>query len=325
MRILGLFITALFCLSATLAHAAGVQFIVIPPNGDSGALSGAVWSPCASPPQEVKLYSVITPGVLNCAVKGDELPLIVISHGQDGWFGGHHDTAEALADAGFVVAAINHPGDNALSATRTRDISIAVQRPADIKRLVDYMLGAWSDAARIDPRRIGFLGHSRGGYTGLALAGANPDFKRAAAECGEGASANSPCGMFKDAKLPDVPVTHDARIKALVLADPGFALLLGEPELKVVTLPVQLWSSELGGAGGSAQSVARIRDWLSVKPDFHLAAHADDWAFIAPCTAEQAKSLPRICNDTPSFDRVAFHREFNASVLAFFREKLKSP
>ena len=50
----------------------------------------------------------------------DKLPLIVISHGQDGWFGGHHDTAEALADAGFVVAAINHPGDNALSATRTR-------------------------------------------------------------------------------------------------------------------------------------------------------------------------------------------------------------
>jgi predicted dienelactone hydrolase len=322
MRIPGLFITALFCLYAAMAHAAGVQFIIIPPDGDSSALSGAVWSPCARPPQEVKLFSVITPALLNCPVQGEKLPLVVISHGQDGWFGGHHDTAEALADAGFVVAAINHPGDNAVSATRTRDISIAVKRPADIKRLVDYMLGPWSDSAKIDPRRIGFFGHSRGGYTGLALAGANPDFPRAAAECGEGANPNSPCGLFKDAKLPDAPVTHDARIKALVLADPGFTFLLGKNELKPVTLPVQLWSSELGGAGGTAQSVAQVMSWLPVKPDFHLVPHAEYWAFVAPCTAEQAKSLPRICNDTPSFDRVAFHREFNAAVIAFLRQQL---
>ena len=325
MRIPGLFITVLFCLCAAMAHAAGVQFIVIPPDSDGSALTGAVWSPCARPPQEVKLFSVVTPALLNCPVQGEKLPLVVISHGQDGWFGGHHDTAEALADAGFVVAAINHPGDNAVSATRTRDISIAVKRPADIKRLVDYVLGPWSDSAKIDLRRIGFFGHSRGGYTGLALAGANPDFVRAAAECGEGANPNSPCGLFKDARLPDAPVTHDARIRALVLADPGFSFLLGKNELKPVALPVQLWSSELGGAGGTAQSVARVMSWLPVKPEFHLVPHAEHWAFVAPCTAEQAKSLPRICNDTPSFDRVAFHREFNTAVIAFFRDKLKSP
>jgi predicted dienelactone hydrolase len=328
MRSLSLFVTILLCLAATLAHAAGVQFIVISPDADNGALSGAVWSPCASPPQEVKLYSVVTPGVLNCPVQGTKLPLIVISHGQDGWFGGHHDTAEALADAGFIVAAINHPGDNAVSATRTRDISIAARRPVDIKRLIDFMLGPWSDSAKIDAQRVGFFGHSRGGYTGLVLAGADPDFKRAAADCGEAAnaSANSPCALFKgDAKLPDAPLTHDARIKALLLADPGFAFLLGADELKPVTLPVQLWSSELGGAGATAQSVAQIMRWLPAKPDFHLVAHADDWAFTAPCTAEQAKSLPRICNDTPSFDRIAFHREFNAAVVAFFRAQLKAP
>ncbi len=325
MRITGLFTAVLICLCTTLAHAAGVQFIVIPPDGDNGVLSGAVWSPCASPPQEVKLYGVATAGVLNCAIKGDKLPLIVISHGQDGWFGGHHDTAEALADAGFVVAAINHPGDNIVSATRTRDISIAVRRPADIKRLIDFMLGSWSDSARIDSQRIGFFGHSRGAYTGLVLAGANPDLKGAAAECGEGASssANSPCALFKgDPKLPDAPLAHDARIKALVLADPAFSFLFGASELKPVTLPVQLWSSQLGGPSGSAQSVADVMRGLPVKPDFHLVAHADAWAFTAPCTAEQAKSVPRICNDTPSFDRAAFHREFNAAVIAFFRQQL---
>jgi hypothetical protein len=85
---------------------------------------------------------------------------------------------------------------------------------------------------------------------------------------------------------------------------------------------LQLWSSQLGGASASPQSVADVMGWLPVKPDFHLVAHADEWAFTAPCTDEQAKSLPRICNDTPSFDRVAFHREFNAAVIAFFRQQL---
>ena len=46
-----------------------------------------------------------------------------------------------------------------------------VERPADIKRLVDYLLGAWSHASAIDPGRIGMFGFSRGGYTGLVVVG----------------------------------------------------------------------------------------------------------------------------------------------------------
>jgi predicted dienelactone hydrolase len=45
-------------------------------------------------------------------IVGEHLPLIVMSHGNGGFFGGHADTAQALAQAGFVVAALTHPGDN---------------------------------------------------------------------------------------------------------------------------------------------------------------------------------------------------------------------
>jgi predicted dienelactone hydrolase len=47
-----------------------------------------------------------------------------------------------------------------------------VERPTDIKRTIDFMLGAWSDSPRIDPRHIGFFGFPRGGYTGLVEIGA---------------------------------------------------------------------------------------------------------------------------------------------------------
>jgi predicted dienelactone hydrolase len=68
-------------------------------------------------------------GVKDCPITGAKLPLVVSSHGTAGWFGGHHDTAAALADAGFVVAAINHSGND---RSKSDDLSVFGSRPADI-------------------------------------------------------------------------------------------------------------------------------------------------------------------------------------------------
>jgi predicted dienelactone hydrolase len=137
------------------------------PTADTALpLTGIVWTPCAAPASEVELGGgVILPGVRDCPISGNRLPLIVVSHGRRGSFIAHNDTAAALADAGFVVAAINHPGDNARDSSRTDEFSVLVERPADIKRLTDFMLGAWKEAAVLDPQRIGLFGFSRGAYT----------------------------------------------------------------------------------------------------------------------------------------------------------------
>jgi predicted dienelactone hydrolase len=132
MRFRRLFLAAITCFMAAPVQAAGVQFITVPADSRGPVLTGAVWTPCALPVQEVKLHDLRGPGVLGCPIVGDGLPLVVISHGKAGWFGAYHDTAETLADAGYVVAAINHPGDNAFEASRTV-ISNAVTRPTDIK------------------------------------------------------------------------------------------------------------------------------------------------------------------------------------------------
>jgi predicted dienelactone hydrolase len=178
------FISAvLLCLSTTIAHAAGIKFVQIPPDANGPALRAIVWTPCAEPAQEVPIGPYVLKGRRDCPTVGEKLPLVVISHGHGGSLLGHHDLAETLADAGFVVAAINHPGDTFSDSTRAGEMSVFVERPTDIKRLIDYMLSAAPDAARIDPERIGFFGFSRGGYTGLVLAGGNPDFLHADVPC----------------------------------------------------------------------------------------------------------------------------------------------
>ena len=77
-----------------------------------------------------------------------------------------------------------------------------------------------------------------------------------------------------------------------------------------------------GGAGVSVEGVAIIDHGLLVKPDYRVVANAGHWAFLAPCSPEQTKASPRSCVDLPGFDRVAFHKEFNADVLAFFQKYL---
>jgi predicted dienelactone hydrolase len=80
-------------------------------------------------------------------------------------------TAAVLADAGFVVAALNHPGDNATDRSRTDTLSILLDRPADITRLTDFMLDGWPEASKLDRQRIGLFDFSPGAYTGLVIAG----------------------------------------------------------------------------------------------------------------------------------------------------------
>jgi predicted dienelactone hydrolase len=167
-------------ITATLAQAAGFRFIEVPADADSPALKGAMWYPCAEPPGEIDFGPTGPPGVgaKDCPLSGDKLPLVVVSHGWGGSFANHHDLAETLADAGFVVAAVTHPRDRAPDGTLAgglRWLSTARERPTDSKRLIDFMLDRSPAASRIDPKRIGFFGFSLGGYTGLVLLGAEPD------------------------------------------------------------------------------------------------------------------------------------------------------
>ncbi|MGJ5051175.1 alpha/beta hydrolase family protein [Bradyrhizobium oligotrophicum] len=140
-----------------------------------------------------------------------------------------------MADAGFVVAALNHPGDTWRDASRTDSLSVLVERPADIKRLIDYMLDGWPDAARIDAQRIGLYGFSFGGYTGLAVIGGHPDLRKGLPNCAT--SSLLACKQLENGEAPGQPVTSDPRVRAAVIVDPYPAFVFPEKNLKEVAVP----------------------------------------------------------------------------------------
>jgi predicted dienelactone hydrolase len=310
----------LFFFGVTMAQAAGVRNFEIPASTAGPAIRLLVWTPCAEPPQEMDARGATFFALPACPIMGEKLPLIVMSHGRRGWFGGQHDTAAALADAGFVVAALNHPGDTWRDTSRTDSLSVLVERPTDMKRLIDYMVDVWPDGSRIDAQRIGLYGFSFGGYTGLVVIGGNPDLRKGLPNC-ETLSLRA-CKELENGELPDQPITHDPRVKAAVIIDPFPAFVLPEENLKEITVPVQLWSSDpaQNADGLSGCCAAAINQRLPTKPDYHFVENAKHYSFLATCTPKETQATPAICTDAPGFDRADFHKRLHADVVVFLRK-----
>lgn len=311
------------CLLAISVQAAGVREIAIPADPAGPQISGSIWTPCAAAPGPVKVNSggiaLTITGVKDCVPSGKGLPLILISHGMFGDMFSHHDTAEFLADAGFAVVSLNHTLDS-ISANRESVDNLAsfLVRPVDIKRAITFLLSDSQEFVDVDPTRVGFFGFSRGGYTGLVLAGAVPDFRAPAFACPEEFFM---CRQIRDHDIPDHDAGDDPRIRAFVIADP-VSFFPDKSSLQQANAAIQLWSSEHGGMGVRPEDVASVRMNLPGTSEFHRAVNSGHLSFQFPCSQEVAKAMSFVCADPEGFDRAAFHRELNAQVLEFFRSTL---
>lgn len=323
MKSLGLLAIAVLALAA---RAAGIREIEIPAAAGQPTIVAQLWTPCATAAPELIVNRggppTIVRGVEDCAFPRTSLPLVLVSHGMLEDRFSHHDTAEFLADAGFAVVAPNHTQDSAINIgdKSLEDISSFLVRPVDIKRVIDLLLAQPPAGLDIDRNRIGFFGFSRGGYTGLVLAGAVPDFDSLVIPCPE---IYLMCRQIRQHKIPKHAPGYEPRIKAYVIADP-VNLFPNRSSLRNVKAPVQLWSSEHGGMGIRPEDVSAIATNLPVRPDFHRVAGSGHLSFDCPCSADQLRERPPalVCTDPPGFDRAGFHEGFNAGVLEFFRENL---
>lgn len=311
-----------FSAAAPWANAAGISATVIPATGTDRALEVFVWSPCASAPAELRMGPYVVRATKDCPVSGRALPLVVFSHGQGGTRLGHHDTATALADAGFLVASVNHPGDTFGDDASASEVGIFESRPADVSRVITHMLEQWKDRQLIDAQSVGVFGFSRGGYTALALVGAEPS---------RAASAERFCGSWRSWLIPicrklgkadaALKARADSRVKAVVAVDP--LNLFAASSFKAVKAPVQLWASELGGDGVELAHTQLIQRWLPTPPEFHLAKGAGHFVFLVPCPEAFRKEAGRICEDPSGVSRENVHASMNQAVTTFFTKTLR--
>lgn len=212
-------------LSSVITRGAGIRELLIPPGATGPEILARLWTPCAVAPRVITVgrgpsIPLTIKAVKDCPSLGKDLPLIVVSHGLFGDVFDHHDTAEFLADAGFAVVTLDHTLDSSstIKDKSQDDIASFLVRTEDISRVLDFLLNTSQSIVNIDPQRIGFFGWSRGGYTGLVLAGAVPNFQYPLPiPCPEELLM---CRQIRDGNIPKHAPGYEPRIKAFVIADP---------------------------------------------------------------------------------------------------------
>jgi predicted dienelactone hydrolase len=253
---------------------------------------------------------------------GKKFPLVVISHGTGAGPTAHIDTAQALASAGFVVAAPMHPGDNFQDDSSVGRPEWMANRSRDVSSTIDYLLNEWPGRAQVNGKRVGIFGLSAGATTALISLGGIPDLARLAPHCA--AHPEFVCKIIPPQADPGGASpphwTHDSRVTAAVIAAPGLGFLFEPAGLSKVRAPIQLWVGSEDDTVPYETNAAVVRRLLPHSPDFHRVEGAVHLSFLAPCTPE---SPPQICQDRKGFDRAAFHQKFNRSVVDFFRLHLE--
>jgi predicted dienelactone hydrolase len=316
--------TLTLALATTCAQAAGFQrgFAADP---DGKPLEVGIWYPSKAATTPVNLGPNTMTVALNAPIDGIALPLVVISHGTGSSFLGHFDTAIALADAGYVVAAVTHTGDNYADQSRSKDI---MDRPRHISRVIDHMVSTWEGHTAINPARIGMFGFSAGGFTTLVNIGGVADFSTIGPMCRD-YPGDFACGLLAQSKQaivvpPKASPAPDLRIKAALVAAPALGFAFSPDGLKDVKVPVQLWRAENDVILPHPRYAEAVRLALPQAPDYRVVLKAGHFDFLAPCSNALASLAPAICKSNPDFDRVAFHTTFNAAAVDFFGKTLKA-
>jgi predicted dienelactone hydrolase len=110
-------------------------------------------------------------------------PVILFSHGfggtarMMGWF------TTVLAQQGFVVIAVDHPGNNGADKMTVPGAMLFWDRPGDLQAALDAVAADPTIGPHLDTRRLGVAGFSAGGFTALVAGGAKVDVARFRAFC----------------------------------------------------------------------------------------------------------------------------------------------
>lgn len=173
-----------------------------------------------------------------------EHPLVVLSHGYGGNWGKQVWLASALAQQGYIVAAVNHPGTTSKDRSPVAAAQLW-QRPADVSRAIDAVLAQPKQFGAVTRSRIAVAGHSLGGWTALEIAGARFDPDLFSQDCSVHPKLGG-CIGYQEMNPAGTPAgkaqlaadLRDKRVTAVVSLDLGLSRGMTDASLAALKVPV---------------------------------------------------------------------------------------
>lgn len=268
-------------------------------------------------------------------------PVVLFSHGfggtarMMGWFG------TVMAAQGYIVVAVDHPGNNGADPMTVAGATLFWERPGDLAAALAKVRADPELGRRLDMAKVGVAGFSAGGFTSLVAAGARVDLARFRAFCKD----RPDDGVCKPQKeLPDLTVDQatafldspEARpavdrasgdlslpeVRAAFAIAPAIVQALDPQSLRSLRIPVAIVlgsADEVAPPNTNGSYAARLIPGARLKA-LPGVGHYD---FLSRCTPAGGAALPDLC--ASSVPRGATHRDAIEQALILFGRTFGSP
>ena len=193
------------------------------------------------------LYKPTVPGK-------DKIPVVIVSHGFASRPEDFTTVAKVLASYGFFVAVPQHPGSDLQQArsflngttSKVFEVQEFTNRPKDISYVIDELerRNPGEYQSRLELKKVGILGHSLGGYTALAVSGAQIDFANLKKDCADTTFGYLNLSILMQCEALDLESKQynftDPRIAAVMARNPLNSSIFGQNGLAQVKIPTFL-------------------------------------------------------------------------------------
>ncbi|NET34478.1 MAG: alpha/beta hydrolase [Cyanothece sp. SIO1E1] len=261
--------------------------------------------------------------------RAGKTPVVVMSHGLASNPEDRGKRAAHLTSYGYVVAVPQHPGSDTIQiqnllAGFTREVFALnefIDRPADISYVIDELerrnQSEFGD--RLDLENVGLFGHSFGGYTVLALAGAEIDFENLEADCNRTTYLN--ISLLLQCRALELPRQNysfrDQRVKAVIGVNPVNNSIFGPRGLRQVQIPTALGAGSLDPATPAIYEQLQSFPWLQTSEKYLAVIEGQAHVDFSQLDAGITSMLDAFENLTlPSPDLIDSYG--NAITLSFF-------
>lgn len=260
-------------------------------------------------------------------------PLIVLSHGSGGNAENLAWLARPLAEAGYIVAAPNHPATTSGDLTPAETIKLW-HRASEVSATITAMLKEHDWKGRIDADRIAVSGFSLGGYGVLAAGGLKVDAEAYAQYCETNKQPMSECGWYAKGNIDIRAVdqakfsrdNRDPRIKAVIAYDPSLVQAFAPESVKAMAVPTLVINF---GKPGSIPMAVDLAELVKQMPgsSYHAVEGAIHFSFLGECQPNGKEILQEEGEPDPLCDdggrpRADIHKEIIGQTLPFLQKVL---
>ncbi|AQZ49634.1 alpha/beta hydrolase family protein [Martelella mediterranea] len=267
------------------------------------------------------------PAIRDAAPGAGEHPLVVLSHGYRGSWRNLNWLAGSLAEKGYIVAAPDHPGTTTFD-TAPEQAARLWERPHDLSRVIDALIADPGLGGRVDEGRIAAIGHSLGGWTVTALAGARFDAASFEADCRAHPNPRV-CGLSAELGLQNPELETDMgdpRLGAFVSLDLGMARGFTPKSLAAVDIPALVIGAgtDIGDLPAELESGYLAQYLPAASTTYVEIPDAMHFSFMQLCKPGAAALIEEetpgegiVCKDGGARGREDIHREVLVLVESF--------